>query len=123
MRCSFVVFVVSVVLAGCAQKDPRLADLTKGISSVCPVHQVQMETRGVTVTVGAPGPVREAAEMSKLAGSLEAFRKEEKALFPFSRTEFYGGDEIDERIPQKALIYVCPECTKAFAAWKSKKEG
>lgn len=61
--------------------------------------------------------------MSKLAGSLEAFRKEEKTLFPFSKTEFYAGDEIDERTPKKALIYVCPECAKAFAAWKAKKEG
>ena len=82
-----------------------------------------MKKRKVTATLGVPGPVREAAEMSKLAGSFEAFQKEEKTLFPFSKTEVYGGDEIDERTPKEAVIYVCPECTKAFTAWKSMKEG
>ena len=117
MRTAIALAVIAAV-AGCS----RTVNTTKGISAICPVHHVRMEKREVAVMLGYPGPQREILANAMLAGSIRAFSREEAALFPYSKDYYFGGDDIiDENPPKRAILYVCPECVKAFAEWKLKK--
>ena len=120
MRATAVILSLGLLASGCAKTSPVM-DTSAGISSVCPVHHVQMERREVVVSTGVPGPFRRLAEMAKLAGSSEAFRKEEKERFPFSKAELWAGDEIDSSTPRTGFVYLCSDCVNAFAIWRAQK--
>lgn len=119
-----VVFIALVIAAsgGCDRKS-NVWDLTSGNSDSCPVHGASMMKREVEIIYGHPAAENWAIEVARLAGSLEAFRKEERDRFPFPGQPVFGSDEIDKNSATKAVIFECPRCIQVFRSWREKMQA
>jgi hypothetical protein len=75
---------------------------------VCEVHQTKMDHRKgwVVYTHMSPGP----GEPSEVT---------EQRLFPHRKEYSFGGDEYNPGSPRKGEVYVCSQCKKAYAKWKT----
>ena len=90
MRCYFLIF-FAVMLTGCVSYDR-----TRGKSSVCELHHVQMTKQSVRVVPGIVAPIYD------------------DTPFPHAKREIVAGCTVPEQI---GYIYVCPECDRL---WRKK---
>jgi hypothetical protein len=78
-------------------------DATKGVSNICPVHNVQMRVVRAPIVYG-----------------LQMVRRDEfdarKREFPFARKVHWGGCVLQDYT--EAKIYVCPKCQEAEKRWR-----
>lgn len=119
------VAVITLLIAASGGCDGRsnIWDLTAGKSDICPVHGASMTKRQVEIIYGHPAAENWAIEVARLAGSLEAFRKEERDRFPFSGQPVFGSDEIERNSATKALILECPRCIHEFRSWLERMQA
>ena len=92
-----------LIVVGCSRYT---SDCTRGQSSVCELHHIQMTKTNVPIIYGlfrrnAWGKAREAARTN---------------TFPHAADEALGGCILDD--PTNAIIYVCPACLTAKSRWE-----
>ena len=87
-----------VVLAGCAGQR---ADWTRGVSSVCRIHGIQMTKTNVPIVYGL-------FALNKWGIALEAASTNS---FPNAKKIVEGGCIVEKT--REATIYVCPQCQLA----------
>jgi hypothetical protein len=107
-------------ISGCQSAD--VLDATEGVSDVCPVHATRMEKKEITLLRDVEDIAGAKIEMEQLAGSLEAFREKEAALFPFSAQPFFR-PEGTWSFPERFLLYRCPRCVDDFTRLKEQRRA
>ena len=83
--------------------NPPVADLTKGRSSVCEVHSLDMQERIIPIVYGLPGQ----SEFEKMDASINAF--------PHGRNYVLGGCIRGKS--EKAIVYRCSRCEDVREQW------
>jgi hypothetical protein len=117
LRITFILL-LALVFAGCAETNQvgvtplraahkETADYTVGATAICEVHHIPMVRTTVPIAYGLIMPTAQAE--ARYAASTNAF--------PHAETYVCGGCCVYDESPQKAVIYVCPECTKAAKEW------
>ena len=108
-RFGHVAFVL--LMAGAVGCDEHRADLTRGMNSICEIHQTQMLRTNVSIEYGLIrlneyGRARQAASTNSFPHALECV---------------LGGCIVGTAT--QAVIYVCPDCQKALQKWEIASES
>jgi hypothetical protein len=99
----------------------HVLDLTRGSDGVCEIHQVQMERRTVEINYGLHAELPWYSAKFEHAGGSQNFLALQKVRFPHALDQAFGGCVITDSSPTKAVIPVCPECTRELIAWQKEK--
>jgi hypothetical protein len=89
------------------RREQADVDLTKPDKS-CEVHGVPLQEGVVPIKYGLRKPTEEEIEAST-------------KLFPHAKSDYNPGCVEEEA--KRARVNFCPECRKAEAAWKAKREA
>jgi hypothetical protein len=115
------------LLVGCSSArdvaNPDIvADLTKGVSEICPIHHKRMKKTAADVLFRFP-------HVSRLPAFAE-YDAAQKSLFPFGETIY---ETTDPKFPSRGVfdqvwLYVCEDCRAVGDAWRDewrygKKKG
>src|SRR4051812_34208237 len=126
-----VVSILSLVaLVGCSglrsATNPNIAvDFTKGVSDICPIHDMRMQKIAANVLLRFP-------HVSRLAAFAE-YDEAQKSLFPFGETIYSTTDSnfmkrADFEGGVQVQLYLCEKCRAVGDGWRDewrygKKKG
>jgi hypothetical protein len=92
-----------------------VADLTKGVSNICPIHHKRMKKTAASLIFSFP-------HVSRLP-ALAEYEKAQKLLFPFGETVYTTTDRnfpshgsVDG--PDQVWLYVCEDCRAVGDTWR-----
>ena len=96
------------LLPGCTLLPPK--NYTRGVSSRCEVHGVEMERAIVPIYYGLPAiPLDQ--------DYLRALNEATRSAFPHAQEFVEGGCIVKLGAPRRAAIYRCPCCLTARRDW------
>jgi hypothetical protein len=96
-------FLLVVIVVGCSRYT---SDFTRGQSSVCELHHVQMTKTNVPIFYG----------LFRRNALQEARHAAQTNIFPHVADEILGGCILND--PTNAIIYVCPACLTVESRWE-----